>query len=96
MSISRSDILNKLAKNYPNFLRKDLDRLIDIFVSEIKNALKRHERVELRDFFSLEPKYYKDKFARNPRTNEKIYIKEKYGLVFKSSKTWANKINEKI
>mgnify|MGYP001159496335 FL=1 len=95
MSISKSDILNKLAKNYPNFLRKDLNRLINIFTSEMKNALKRRERVELRDFFSLEPKYYKPKFARNPRTNEKIYIKEKYGLLFKSSKTWAHKINEK-
>ena len=95
MSIRRSDILNKLAKNYPNFIRRDLNRLIDIFISEIKNALKRRDRVELREFFSLEPKHYKPKFARNPRTNEKIYIAEKYGLLFKSSKTWTNKINEK-
>ena len=94
MSISRSDILNKLAKNYPNFLRKDLNRLIDIFVSEMKNALKRRERVELRDFFSLEPKHYKPKFARNPRTNEKIYVNEKHSIAFKLSKMWSEKINE--
>ena len=94
MSISKSDIINKLAKNYPNFIRKDLVRLVDIFLTETKNALKRKERVELRDFFSLETKLYKAKFARNPKTNEKIYVKEKYGLIFKTSKTWAKKINE--
>ena len=95
MAVVKSKLLKQLSENYPNFLRKDLNRLINIFTSEMKNALKRRERVELRDFFSLEPKYYKPKFARNPRTNEKIYIKEKYGLLFKSSKTWAHKINEK-
>ena len=94
MSISKSDIINKLAKNYPNFIRKDLVRLIEIFLTETKNALKRKERVELRDFFSLETKLYKAKFARNPKTNEKIYVKEKYGLIFKTSKTWTKKINE--
>ena len=94
MSISKSDIINKLAKNYPNFIRKDLVRLVDIFLTETKNALKRKERVELRDFFSLETKLYKAKFARNPKTYEKIYVHEKYGLIFKTSKTWAKKINE--
>ena len=94
MSISKSDIINKLAKNYPNFIRKDLVRLVDIFLTETKNALKRKERVELRDFFSLETKLYKAKFARNPKTNEKIYVNEKYGLIFKTSKTWAKQINE--
>ena len=96
MSISKSDIINKLAKNYPNFIRKDLVRLVDIFLTETKNALKRKERVELRDFFSLETKLYKAKFARNPKTNEKIYVKEKYSILFKSSKMWSKKINEEL
>ena len=94
MSISKSDILNKLAKNYPNFLRKDLNRLINIFTSEMKNALKRRERVELRDNFSIEPRLQKARFSRNPKTNEKIYVREKYYLLFKSSKMWSNKLNE--
>ena len=36
------------------------------------------ERVELRDVFSLETKMQKAREARNPKTNEKIYVKEKY------------------
>ncbi len=94
MSTKKSELLNKFSKNYPNFLKKDLKKLIEIFLNEIRNSLKRHERVELRDVFSLEPKLQKARNARNPKTNEKIYINEKYSLLFKSSKFWSKKINE--
>tara|TARA_B100000886_G_scaffold46612_1_gene28600 strand:- start:3269 stop:3559 length:291 start_codon:yes stop_codon:yes gene_type:complete len=94
LSIKKSDLLNKFSNNYPSFLKKDLKKFVDIFLSELKNSLKRHERVELRDIFSIEPRLQKAKFARNPKTNEKIFIKEKYSLIFKTSKFWTKKINE--
>ena len=50
MSIVKSKILNQLSKNYPNFLKKDLEKFTDIILNEIKNTLKRGERVELRGF----------------------------------------------
>ena len=95
MSTKKSEIIDKLANHYPNFFRKDLKRFVEIFLNEIKNSLKRKERVELRDFFSLEPKLKKARIDRNPKTNEKIYIKERYSILFKSSKLWSKKINEK-
>ena len=94
MATNKSEIIKKLADNYPNFFKKDLRNIIDIFFEELRNSLKRHERVELRDVFSIEPKLYNARYARNPKTNEKIYIKEKYSLIFKTSKLWAKKINE--
>ena len=96
MSIKKSDIINKLADNYPNFRKKDLKRLIEIFTSELSESLKRNERVELRDVFSLEPRLKKARIARNPKTNEKIYVKEKYSILFKISKMWSKKINNEI
>ena len=95
MPTKKSDLLNKLADNYPNFFKKDLIKLIDILMIEIKNSLKRKERVELRDIFTLEPKLQKAKYARNPKTNEKIFVKEKYSINFKLSKYWSKKTNEK-
>ncbi len=92
---SKSEIVNKLANYYPNFIKRDLKKLIEIFLFEIRGSLKRHERVELRDIFSLEPKFQKARLARNPRNNEKIYVKEKYSILFKSSKMWSKKINLK-
>tara|TARA_B100001989_G_scaffold111952_1_gene78540 strand:+ start:309 stop:593 length:285 start_codon:yes stop_codon:yes gene_type:complete len=94
LSTKKSEILKRIADNYPNFLKKDLNKLIEIFILEVKNALKRHERVELRDVFSLEPKLKKARIARNPQNNEKVYVKEKYSILFKTSKFWSKKINE--
>ncbi len=95
MPVNKSEIINKLANNYPNFKKKDLKKIVDIFLTEIKSALKRNERVELRDNFSIEPRKQKARFGRNPKTNEKLFVKEKYSILFKSSKMWLKKINEK-
>ncbi len=94
MATKNSELLRKLANNYPNFYKKDLKKLIEIFLNEIKNSLKRHERVELRDIFTLETKLQKAKYARNPKTNERIFVSEKYSVIFKTSKFWNKKLNE--
>tara|TARA_Y100001936_G_scaffold173576_1_gene170045 strand:+ start:84 stop:374 length:291 start_codon:yes stop_codon:yes gene_type:complete len=93
---NKSDILKILSNNYPNFLKKDLSKFLDIVLNEIQNALKREERIELRDNFTLEGKTQKARIARNPKTNEKIEIKDKKLIKFKMSKEWFKKINEKI
>ncbi len=94
MATRKSELLRQFANNYPSFLKKDLNKLVSIFFLEIKNSLKRHERVELRDVFSLEAKLQKARTARNPKTNEKIYVNEKYTILFKASKFWSKRINE--
>ena len=95
MSLAKSDLIKELTNNYPNFLRKDLKKLIDIILYEIRNSLKRGERVELRDIFTLDPRIQKEGIRRNPKTGEKVFVKEKKSILFKMSKKWANKINEK-
>ena len=94
MPTRKSDLVKKLSDYYPNFLKRDLNKFVEIFISETKNSLKRGERVELRDVFSLEPKLRKARFARNPKTNEKIFVDKKYTIQFRASKMWSKKINE--
>ena len=48
MSVSKSDILKEISRSYPNLLKKDLLKFIDVFLDEIRTALKKGERVELR------------------------------------------------
>ena len=62
------------------------------------NALKRGERVELRDIFTIEPKTQKSSFRRNPKSGATFFAKEKKKILFKISKSWAKKIkhNTKI
>ena len=42
----------------------------------------------------METRHQKARYARNPKTNEKIFIKDKYNISFKPSKLWLKKINE--
>ena len=95
MSAVKSDLIKQLSNSYPNFYKKDLIKLLDIAIQEIQDTLKRGERVELRDVFSLEPKVQKARVSRNPKTNEKINTPEKKSILFKMSKEWTKKINEK-
>ncbi len=95
MSVVKSDLIKQLADNYPNFLKKDLTRLFEIVVNEIQDALKRGERIELRDVFAIEPRVQKARVSRNPKTNEKVNTPEKKAILFKMSKNWAKNINEK-
>ena len=95
MSAVKSDLIKELTKNYPNFLKKDLLKVFDILIYEMQEALKRDERVELREIFSFEPRVQKARVSRNPKTNEKVNTPLKKTILFKISKEWANKINEK-
>ncbi|HJM78229.1 MAG: integration host factor subunit beta [Parcubacteria group bacterium] len=95
MPVAKSDLIKELADSYPNFLRKDLIRLIDITLYEMINSLKRGERVELRDVFTIETRIQNARISRNPKTNEKVNTPEKKKILFKTSKAWTKKINEK-
>ena len=95
MAAVKSDLIKELANNYPNFLKKDLTKLFDIIVYEIQESLRRGERVELRALLSFEPRLQKARISRNPKTNEKINTPEKKSILFKMSKEWTKKINEK-
>ena len=95
MSIAKSDLIKELANSYPNFIRKDLVRFIDLVLYEMINSLKRGERVELRDIFTIEPRIQKSGFRRNPKNGKTFFAKEKKKIFFKMSKRWTKKINEK-
>ena len=94
MSFVKSELIKELSKNFPNFLKKDLTKLFDIMIYEMKEALKRGERIELRDVFTIEPRVQKARISRNPKTNEKVNTPEKKAILFKISKNCAKKIRE--
>ena len=95
MSVTKSDLIKQLASAYPGFIRSDLTRMVDILLLEIEGSLKRNESVELRGAFSLRPRLQKARISRNPKTNQKVNTPEKKAILFRESKEWSKKINEK-
>ena len=94
MPITKSELVRQLSKTYPNLLKKDLEKFFDIFVNEVKLALKNNERVELRGWGVFSTKNQKKKTSRNPKTGEKVIVDEKKSISFKISKDLFNEIND--
>ena len=93
MAIVKSKLLKKLSQNYPNFLKKDLEKFTDIILKEIKRPLRRGERVELRGFGVFSTNIQKARISRNPKTGEKVNTPEKKTIHFKMSKDLFKKLN---
>ena len=93
MAIVKSKLLKQLSNNYPNFLKKDLEKLIDIVLNEIKSALKRSDGVELRNFGTFRVKNQKASIRRNPKTGEKVAVPAKKVISWKMSKEMFKKMN---
>tara|TARA_B100001173_G_scaffold306379_2_gene313134 strand:- start:78 stop:368 length:291 start_codon:yes stop_codon:yes gene_type:complete len=94
LAIVKSKLLKQLSDNYPNFLKKDLEKFFNIIFYEIKNALKRGDRVELRGFGMWSIHNQKARLSRNPKTGERIETPEKKTIHFKMSKDLFKKIND--
>ena len=93
MAIVKSKLLKQLKQSYPNFSLKDLTKLTEIVLNEIKRALRRSEGVELRNFGTFRVKTQKASIRRNPRTGEKVAVSEKKVIVWKMSKEMFKKMN---
>ena len=93
MAIVKSKLLKQLSNNYPNFLKKDLEKFTNIILHEIKRALKRGDRVELRGFGVFSTNTQKARISRNPKTGEKVNTPEKKTIHFKMSKDLFKKLN---
>jgi integration host factor subunit beta len=93
LAIVKSKLLKQLTNNYPNFLKKDLGKFIDIILDEIKQALKRGDRVELRGFGIFSTNIQKARISRNPKTGEKVNTPQKNVIHFKMAKEMFKKLN---
>ena len=62
-------------------------------MSEIKNTLKKGERVELRGFGIFSTKIQKARISRNPKTGEKVNTPKKKTIHFKMAKDLFKKMN---
>ena len=90
MTTVKSKLLAQLSNNYPNFLKKDLENFSNIILREIKDSLRRGERVELRGFGVFSSNIQK---ARIPKTGEKVNTPAKKTIHFKMSKEMFKKLN---
>ena len=89
----KSEIVDKLHNKHKNLKPEDIENIIDIFTKKIINSLNEGSNIEIRGFGTISKKLNKEKFVRNPKTNQKIFKKKTYKLHFKIGKTLHKKLN---
>ena len=93
MATVKSELLKELKKSYPNFFTLDLNKVINIIIEEIKEALNRNEGCEFRSFGSFRTNIQKASIRRNPKTGEKVSVPKKRTIKWKMSKDLFKKLN---
>ena len=89
----KSKILEKLHKKHDNLKEEDIEQLFNIFIKKISSSLKKGKNIEIRGFGTLSRKVNKEKFVRNPKTNEKIFKNQNFKVHFKIGKILHKEIN---
>ena len=93
--MSRAKLIKQLKKLNPELNQSIIETIIDVFSESITDALKKDMAVEIRGLGRFKCKKLKENFnARNPATNELIYIPERVKVRFKASKNLNKLINE--
>ena len=94
MAIVKSELIKELKKSYPNFLTKDLNKVIEIILKEIKETLQRGEGVEFRNFGTFRTNIQKASIRRNPKTGQKVSVPKKKTIKWKMSRELFKKLND--
>ena len=89
----KSDLLSSIQKKYPTLNNNDIELILSLFFKKIYSSLKNNQNIEIRGFGTLTKKINKEKFVRNPKTNEKFLKKESYKIHFKIGKLLHKRIN---
>ena len=94
MSFVKNRILDQLANSYPNFLRRDLERALNIVLDEIIKAIAKSDNVQIRGFGSFKNRQLKTRIGRNPKDGSRIEIPAKQSVQWKISKELFQKLNQ--
>ena len=90
----RSELLQKFCNQYPQLLRKDVEKILEIIFFQMSEALSRGENIEIRGFGTYRTIKRKARIGRNPKNSQPVQIPEKNAIRWKMSKTFLNRLNK--
>ena len=93
--MTKSELIARLAKRFPQLVAKDADFAVRIILDEIVAALERGDRIETRGFGSFEIRRKPSRIGRNPRSGEKVQVPAKYVPHFKAGKELRERVNRR-
>jgi integration host factor subunit beta len=85
-----------------NFLKKthlsfqDVERVVNMLVNKMTEALGSGERIEIRGFGSFSLVLHRARMGRNPRTGEAVSVPKKHSIRFKAGLELAKRVRDSL
>ena len=90
----RSELILKIQNKYTSLKLSDIENIVDLFLKKILLGLLNNQNIEIRKFGTFSKKINKEKYVRNPKTNEKIFKVASNKIHFKIGKILHQRINK--
>ena len=90
----RSELILKIHNKYTSLRISDIENIVDLFLKKIFLSLQNNQNIEIRKFGTFSKKINKEKYVRNPKTNEKIFKIASNKIHFKIGKILHQRINK--
>ena len=91
--MKRSDLIRSIQVQFKNMRTSDAMAMLDTVVDEMKNAIARGERIEIRGFGTFQQRTRATKNGYNPSTGKTIFLPANKTILFKPSRELIKKMN---
>jgi integration host factor subunit beta len=89
----KSELVQRISRQNPHLYPRDIEKIVSAILDEVVEALRRGDRVELRDFGVFSAKLREARQGRNPKTGVAVAIAKKVMPYFKTGKEMRARLN---
>ena len=93
IGMTKADIVERVADG-TGLTKLETEAIVEGFLNTVIQALRDGNGIEIRGFGSYRVKKKNSRYARNPRTGEKVFVDEHYVPTFKFSKDFKNVVDK--
>ncbi|OGL42364.1 MAG: integration host factor subunit beta [Candidatus Schekmanbacteria bacterium RIFCSPHIGHO2_02_FULL_38_11] len=91
--MTKTDLIQKISEKVSFLNKKQTDRVVNCIFENIKQALEKADKVEIRGFGSFTIRKRDPREGRNPLTGEKVYVPAKKVPFFRAGKELKKMVN---
>jgi integration host factor subunit beta len=91
--MTKKELIKKVHETIEVYPSKDISYIVDLIFEAMISALKKNERIDIRDFGNFTVRQRKPILGRNPKTSDTVHIPGRKTPFFKVGKELKDMIN---
>lgn len=91
--MNKSNLIDLLEKKITNLSRREVEMIVETIFNQMKDALVKGDRIEIRGFGSFEVRVREPRQGRNPKTGASVYVNTRKVPFFKVGKELKERVN---